>query len=387
MPPVLEDKEVTGVGGREGGVLGAISTHPTKSTEALQDLAVKEAGAGRVGQGLVQEVVDEVDARLHGEHHARLQVPGRAQALQAGLINPIHALGRWVGGGGRGEGSERGPRRVQPQARATTSAGDRWKRASVQDTRPCPCRHLHVGPGSGPLGPPGATGGSVTLGVSSPDSDLLGRPRSFRSSPLLSARSPRFLVFLLLVTPRTVPHGHLCTHPRHAAPADPGGWLRVRLPHPGPLPARGAVEAKPVKPKKLLGGCRASQAAAFFQAAGFQAEWKPALKCWAWLPTSRGPGFPRGFPGRGTGAVSRTPALARVCTDALSPCAWPGGVGREEHTGQLHTTPMCWASAEPWDWLSALPQRSQGRGQRGRWQLGHLQKSPCLPQVLEASGQ
>lgn len=96
MPPVLEDKEVTGVGGREGGVLGAISTHPTKSTEALQDLAVKEAGAGRVGQGLVQEVVDEVDARLHGEHHARLQVPGRAQALQAGLINPIHALGRWV---------------------------------------------------------------------------------------------------------------------------------------------------------------------------------------------------------------------------------------------------------------------------------------------------
>lgn len=189
---------------------------------------------------------------------------------------------------------------------------------------------------------------------------------------------------LPLVTPRTVPHGHLCTHPRHAAPADPGGWLRVWLPHPGPLPARGAVEAKPVKPKKLLGGCRASQAADFFQAAGFQAEWKPALKCWAWLPTSRGPGFPCGFPRRGTCTVSRTPAPAHVCTDALSPCAWPGGMAREEHTGQLHTTPMCWASAGPWDWLSAPPQRSQGRGRRGRWQLGHLQKSPCLPQVLEA---
>lgn len=178
----------------------------------------------------------------------------------------------------------------------------------------------------------------------------------------------------------------MCTHPRHAAPADPGGWLGVRLPYPGPVPARGAVEAKPVKPKKLLGGCRASQAAAFFQAAGFQAEWKPALKCWAWLPTSRDPGFPCGFPGRGTGAVSRTPALACVCTDAHSPRVHGLGVWPTRSTWGSSTPHPC---AEPplgcgGLAVSSLPQHSHGRGQWGRWHLGHLQKFPCLPQVLEA---
>lgn len=132
VPPVLEDKEVTGVEGREGGVLGAISTYPTKTTEALQDLVVKEAGTGRVSQGLIQEVVDEVDAWLHGEHHAWFQVPGGAQATQAGLVNPVHTLGGVV----RGEGSEGVPRRAQPQARATTSRVGRQKRASVQGIRP-----------------------------------------------------------------------------------------------------------------------------------------------------------------------------------------------------------------------------------------------------------
>lgn len=83
---------------QQGGILGArtwgplIGTHPTKPAEALQDLAVKEAGAGWVSQGLIQEVVDEVNARLHSEHHAWLQVPGSAQAPQAGLINALHAL-------------------------------------------------------------------------------------------------------------------------------------------------------------------------------------------------------------------------------------------------------------------------------------------------------
>lgn len=72
--------------------MGPIGTHPTKSTEALQDLAVKEAGACRVSQGLVQEVVDEVNARLHSEHHAWLQVPCSAQAPQAGLVNALHTL-------------------------------------------------------------------------------------------------------------------------------------------------------------------------------------------------------------------------------------------------------------------------------------------------------
>lgn len=118
VPPVLEDKEVTGVEGREGAVLGAISTHPTKTTEALQDLAVKEAGAGRVSQGLIQEVVDEVDARLHGEHHAWLQVPGGAQAPQAGLVNPVHTLRGWCGERAvRGYPGGRSPRPGPPPQR------------------------------------------------------------------------------------------------------------------------------------------------------------------------------------------------------------------------------------------------------------------------------
>lgn len=70
----------------------SIDTYPTKPTEALQDLAVKEAGTCWVSQGLVQEVVDEVNAWLHGEHHAWLQVPCGAQAPQAGLINALNAL-------------------------------------------------------------------------------------------------------------------------------------------------------------------------------------------------------------------------------------------------------------------------------------------------------
>lgn len=36
-----------------------------------------------------------------------------------------------------------------------------------------------------------------------------------------------------------------------------------------------------------------------------------------------------------------------VCTDVPTPCAWPGGAACEEHTGQLRTTPVCWASAGP----------------------------------------
>lgn len=85
-----------------GSILGArtqglsIDTYPTKPTEALQDLAVEEAGACRVRQGLVQEVVDEVNAWLHGEHHAWLQVPCSAQTPQAGLIDALHAL--WLEG-------------------------------------------------------------------------------------------------------------------------------------------------------------------------------------------------------------------------------------------------------------------------------------------------
>lgn len=86
------DMRQWGMGQSGSEVTGPIGTHPTKSTKALQDLAVKEAGAGRVSQGLVQEVVDEINARLHSEHHSWLQVPSSTQAPQAGLINAHHAL-------------------------------------------------------------------------------------------------------------------------------------------------------------------------------------------------------------------------------------------------------------------------------------------------------
>lgn len=67
-------------------------THPAESPEALQDAAVDEGGLGRVVQGLLQQRLDEVDARLDGEHHARLQDPRRAQAAQPRLLQALHAL-------------------------------------------------------------------------------------------------------------------------------------------------------------------------------------------------------------------------------------------------------------------------------------------------------
>ena len=36
--------------------------------------------------------VNEVAARFNGQHHARLQVSGRTQALQTWLLDPIHSL-------------------------------------------------------------------------------------------------------------------------------------------------------------------------------------------------------------------------------------------------------------------------------------------------------
>lgn len=82
-------------GGHSGNKnVGPPATHPTKVAEALQDLVVEEAGLGWVCQGLVQEVVDEVDSWLHGQHHAWLQVPCCAQTPQARLINALYTLER-----------------------------------------------------------------------------------------------------------------------------------------------------------------------------------------------------------------------------------------------------------------------------------------------------
>lgn len=67
-------------------------THPTKSSEALQDVIVDEAGLRRVTEGLVQEVVNEVDARLDGEDHALLQAAGSTQAPQPRQVDALHSL-------------------------------------------------------------------------------------------------------------------------------------------------------------------------------------------------------------------------------------------------------------------------------------------------------
>lgn len=171
VPPVLEDKEVTRSKEQGSKDAGPTSTHPAKTTEASQDLAVKEAGAGRVSQGLVQEVVNEVDAGLHSEHHARLQVPSGAQVPQAGLVYPVHALG---------ERTVRGMQEGAAPAQGHRIGGRKMETGERAGHLPCPCRRPHVGPGSGPMGPPGAARGSVTMGVSSPDSALLCCPRHSR---------------------------------------------------------------------------------------------------------------------------------------------------------------------------------------------------------------
>lgn len=67
-------------------------THPTKSSKALQDIIVDETGLRRITEGLVQEVVDEVDARLYGQHHALLQAAGGAQVPEPGQVNALHSL-------------------------------------------------------------------------------------------------------------------------------------------------------------------------------------------------------------------------------------------------------------------------------------------------------
>lgn len=68
------------------------TTHPTKSSKALQDIVVDETRLCGITEGLVQEVVDEVDARLNGQHHARLQAAGSAEAPEPRQVNALHSL-------------------------------------------------------------------------------------------------------------------------------------------------------------------------------------------------------------------------------------------------------------------------------------------------------
>lgn len=67
-------------------------THPTKSSKALQDIIVDETGLRRITEGLVQEVVDEVDAWLDSQHHALLQDAGGAQTPEPWQVNALHSL-------------------------------------------------------------------------------------------------------------------------------------------------------------------------------------------------------------------------------------------------------------------------------------------------------
>lgn len=183
----------------------------------------------------------------------------------------------------------------------------------------------------------------------------------------------------------------MCTHPGHAAPAGPWGWLGVRLPQPGPLPTRGTVEAelvqllrRPAGPPRLRAFFQAAQVETSPRSAGPGSPHKPSPRFSTW-PSRR-----RDRCCRQDGPSAR--ALARVCTNTLTPCAWPGGVGPRERTWAAPHHARVLGPTDPrGPALSpAGPpprQHSHGRGQRGhegRWYLGHLQKFPCLPQVPEA---
>lgn len=55
-------------------------------------MVVDEAALGRVGQGLIQQVVDEVDAGLHGEDHLLPHQTAHPKTLQSRLVNALHPL-------------------------------------------------------------------------------------------------------------------------------------------------------------------------------------------------------------------------------------------------------------------------------------------------------
>lgn len=55
-------------------------------------MVIEEAALGGVGQGLVQQVVDEINAGLHGEDHPLLHQTAHPKTPQSRLVNTVHAL-------------------------------------------------------------------------------------------------------------------------------------------------------------------------------------------------------------------------------------------------------------------------------------------------------
>lgn len=157
----------------------------------------------------------------------------------------------------------------------------------------------------------------------------------------LSTPAPQILVSLPLVTFRTAcgsPVDTTCTHKGQGAHR--AGWVSSG-PHLGPFPARGMVEAKAVKPKKLL---RKLQGRLGYISSR-QLKWKLASEVLCLAPPGQVPGFPCGRPGGGTGAVIRV--------------GLPAAALAYGHTQQGFL------------------------GCEGRWHLEHMQKLPCLAQVPE----
>lgn len=72
-------------------------THPTKISETCQDFIVDETGLSWISQGLVQDVVNEIDARLHGQHHAFEKGTGGSQTPETRQVNAINSLGKGTG--------------------------------------------------------------------------------------------------------------------------------------------------------------------------------------------------------------------------------------------------------------------------------------------------
>lgn len=69
-----------------------MQTDPSKAAEASQHLVIDEAALGGVGQGLVQQVVDEINAGLHGEDHPLLHQSTHPKTSQSRLVNTVHPL-------------------------------------------------------------------------------------------------------------------------------------------------------------------------------------------------------------------------------------------------------------------------------------------------------